>query len=398
MPEKTIRTYILLASLSRSGIAFIASTYAIFLMSRGLDLFEINIVNLVFYATLLLLEVPTGAIADIFGRKLAFVSASILESICMFVYSKSYSFTGFAIAESIGAVGTTLTNGAFQSWLADELKSQNYDKPLVAIFNREQQISTVLAIITSIAGAQLAKIDISSPWSAGSCLQLITAILAIILVHETRTAENKLASIKVVVRKLRQVVPTIHNGICKSLKNESVRFILLMETALFLSIQAPNMQWQPYFSQYLSSTSYLGYIHAGLSISVVIGSLLNRRLIKIAGDEKKAIAIAQLVVAFGIIMAVSKNNFQFSLLFFYVHEVGRGMLRPLRDAYLNNNIDSDTRATVLSVANISHHLGGMTGLFFSGLLAQQGLIPRAWIISGTVLIIATLAIMATTKK
>jgi len=88
----------------------------------------------------------------------------------------------------------------------------------------------------------------------------------------------------------------------------------------------------------------------------------------------------------------------FSLLFFYIHEVGRGMLRPLRDAYLNNNIDSDAKATILSITNVSHHLGGMTGLFLSGVLAQQGLIPRAWIFSGTTLAIATVVIVATSKK
>ena len=111
--KKTIRNYLLLKSISVFGVALISATYVVFLTSKGLDLLQINLVNFFFFTTLLIFEIPTGAFADVFGRKLSFVVSCVLFSSGMFVYAFAQSFWGFVLAEVISAAGATFASGAF---------------------------------------------------------------------------------------------------------------------------------------------------------------------------------------------------------------------------------------------------------------------------------------------
>jgi len=116
--QETVRRYLALSVLYRSGLAFTNAMYVTFLISKGLNLWEVNLVNLVFFSVMFLAEIPTGAIADIYGRRLSFMLACLLEAIGMFVYAFSDTFVGFAIAEALIALGATCASGAFQAWLA----------------------------------------------------------------------------------------------------------------------------------------------------------------------------------------------------------------------------------------------------------------------------------------
>jgi len=77
------------------------------LLSRGLNLFQINLVNVAFYTTLFVFGIPTGAFADIFGRKTSVVLAGIFNALGTLVYYLATGFLGFAAAEILLAIGST---------------------------------------------------------------------------------------------------------------------------------------------------------------------------------------------------------------------------------------------------------------------------------------------------
>lgn len=167
MSKNTIRLYLFLTLVKRMGISFISATYVMFLISRGLNLFEVNLVNFVFFTTLFFCEIPTGAVADVFGRKASFVVSCFLLSTSMFLYSAMGSFWGFAFAEFVAAMGFTFSTGAFQAWVVDKLQNENYKGSLGSVFVKEQQITHVAGIIGALLGAFLADKNIVFPWIAG---------------------------------------------------------------------------------------------------------------------------------------------------------------------------------------------------------------------------------------
>ena len=106
MGQQTIRIYLILNGLQSLGIAFFSATYSLFLLAQGLNLFEMNLVNGAFMATLLIAEVPTGAVADTWGRKVSYVASTLLLATSMFAYANAHSFWTCVFAEVIGAIGT----------------------------------------------------------------------------------------------------------------------------------------------------------------------------------------------------------------------------------------------------------------------------------------------------
>ena len=91
-------------------------------------------------------------------------------------------------------------------------------------------------------------------------------------------------------------------------------------------------------------------------------------------------------------MRASLNSIQgrlTAIALFFIHQLPRGMVSPIKDAYLNSNIDSKERATILSFESIAHHFGGAIGLLLSGLLARSAGIPFTWLVFGLFLVIGT---------
>ena len=63
------------------------------------------------------------------------------------------------------------------------------------------------------------------------------------------------------------------------------------------------------------------------------------------------------------------------------------MYVPLMSGYLNDRIESSTRATVVSAVSVTKYLGAAVGLAVTGYIAQEWSISAAWIVSGLVVLV-----------
>ncbi|MDO8470795.1 MAG: MFS transporter [bacterium] len=394
MPNHTIRLYLALTLIRGLGVSFVSATYVTFLLSKHLNLFEINLVNFVYFTTLFLFEIPTGVIADTFGRKISFVLSCLVISLGMFMYGASDSFLGFVMAEATIAIGATFASGAFQAWLVDRLKSQGYADSLGPVFAKEQFVVQGSAVFGAIAGAFLADQNATLPWIAGGIIVLLSGVLAIFFMEEDRKILQG-PSLKNRVFAMRSTLTTSFHYVRK---DEALRFIMLMGIVQYFAVQAPNMQWQPFFIQFLGNKTSLGLLFGGIAVSIMLGSLLSTSFLRRIQDERKALGITQLVIALGIMGSIVMNVFPIALGIFLFHEIARGMFRPLKDMYLNEAIPSNERATILSVESTFQYVGAMAGLLVSGFLAERFSMQTAWIFSGAVLAVVTLWLLRSKKN
>ncbi len=179
-----IGTYYFLTILRTCGITACTAVYASFLLSKGLNLFEINLINVAFFVTLFLCEVPTGAFADVFGRKTSVVLSCGVFTLGMLIYAASDGFWGFIVAEILAAIAATLVSGAFDAWLVDSLKHQGSDRPLRPIFARATQIRHGSGLLAALLGAIIADYSIELPWILGACFFALAGIAAALLMKE----------------------------------------------------------------------------------------------------------------------------------------------------------------------------------------------------------------------
>lgn len=393
MKEKVVRQYILFSTLFTVSGSITFATYVTFLQANGLTLLQVNLVNTVFFVTLFASEIPTGAFADIFGRKRSFVLACTFWGIGHLIYGLTHTFWTFLVAEMISALGFTFMSGAFKAWLVDSLIHRGYQGSNLKVFSRTQFYSQVFGAVSGIIGSHLAAHSLQLPWFAGALIAGILALMAQITMKEEYFVPKEFSFKKGFWMMKDTAVSSIRYGI----NDKTVRFILVVNFVQIFAVQVINMFWQPFFGNQGVSKVNFGYIMAGGALSVAVGGCIASSLAS-QDKEKKIIMTSQISVGIFIILTAVASGLPLILILFLLHEVGRGFWGPMKDRYLHERIPSSERATIDSFCSISPDIGGAIGLVISGVIAEYGGIPLSWIFSGFVLIVGALLVARNGKE
>ena len=384
--ENTIKIYVLLNAIRVFGVALFAATNIIFLLERGLNLYEVNLVAFAAIIVTLCFEIPTGAIADVYGRKISFVYSCFIVSFGLILYTTSSSLFIFAIASSIVAIGYTLESGAFTAWLVDSLEYHSCSASLQNVLIKDMQVRAVTGILGIICGAFIADINIAIPWILASIITAITGILAIFLMKEKYFKQQTLSFSK----NISKVKWTIKASIHCIKKSNVVKFLFLLGIIQAFSVQSSANHWQPYFSQLFESDITLGYLRSGMLIATIFGATLSSHMFKKKTNKNKILILLQIIIGLGIFLSGSIVYLPIIIIVFLLISFTAGMFEIIRTVYINENIPSQERATILSFMSMAYSLGAGAGLIFSGYIAEQSSISFTWIITGLILIFFTL--------
>lgn len=381
MIRSTIRTYILLTVLVQLGGAFLGATYVVFLLGRGLDLLQANLVNAAFFLAMTLCEIPTGAIADVLGRRASFLSACGLLTLSSFIYAVSETATGFIVAEVVSAIGWTCRSGAFQAWLVDQLTHHDYRGPLTPLFARSALFERGALMLGALAGPFLYRAAPQLPWIASGCTFALAGIVAAVVMREDYFART-IRSWREVVRRVRDIT---RNSVSFGLKSEPVRFVLLLVAGHGLAVMVPNMLWQPYFGAQLPSPLWLGPLFGAMMLAGSIGTVLSPLALRRIRCERRLLIWAEVGTGLAIAATVLAGSLALAVVAFLLHEAVRGTLGPVSDGFLNAHTPSEMRATVLSCQSIAFDAAGTVGLLASGLIVQAGSMQLNWVAAGILL-------------
>lgn len=392
LANKTIRLFLALTFVRQLGFTFTSATYVTFLLSHDLSLFEVNLVNFCFFTTMFLTEIPTGAIADVYGRRVSYLLACLLTGLGMTLYGFSSSLWWFIAAEIIVGIGVTFETGAFRAWCVDQVNHHGNAPSTTKLFKAADQVKQVSMILGGLIGAVIAEGNLAFPWFLAAGAIFASGVIAFVWMREDYRANEKKGE---------------RNGIIKTIlasahfarESKAFRFLALMSIVQFVVVQAPNMFWQPFFKNAVPGQSGLGLLFVGMALALMLGAqLAEPLLIRLKRNETRAILISQSVIGAGLIGTAIAITPLLAIPFFLVHEVARGMFNPLKDAYLHDSIPSRERATLDSFLSIVNHIGAMVGLLIMGLLADRTSIAVSWFVSGAILIASVVAFLRTGWK
>src|SRR5580658_5321019 len=171
---------------------FLSTSYlfipVLYLQSRGLSFTQIGLLSTVYCVTVMVFEVPTGALADHFGRRLAMTMGSLLMAAGCLVDYAGRSFPVFALGDGLLALGMTLASGADSAYLFDLLRDhrrEHHYRRLEGSASAAKLVGTSLALML---GGWVARRDIALTYllSAGVCL--LSAVIAAFLQERPVTA------------------------------------------------------------------------------------------------------------------------------------------------------------------------------------------------------------------
>ena len=139
------RTYLVLMLGNTLAASFIWGINTLFLLDAGLSNFEAFAANAFFTAGMVLFEVPTGVVADTWGRRTSYLLGTLTLAGSTLLYYLLWVTEGplwqWAIVSILLGLGFTFFSGAVEAWLVDALHYAGYDGALEPVLGRGQMVA-----------------------------------------------------------------------------------------------------------------------------------------------------------------------------------------------------------------------------------------------------------------
>src|SRR5262245_31639157 len=141
--------------------SFIWGINTLFLLDAGLSNLEAFAANAFFTAGMVVFEVPTGVVADTWGRRISYLLGTVTLAGATFLYWLLWvteaPFWSWAVVSMLIGLGFTFFSGAVEAWLVDALHDAGHDGGLEVVLGRGQMISGAAMLGGSVAGGVIAQ-------------------------------------------------------------------------------------------------------------------------------------------------------------------------------------------------------------------------------------------------
>lgn len=394
------RIYLTLTLGNTLAASFIWGINTLFLLDAGLSNLEAFAANAFFTAGMVLFEVPTGVIADGWGRRASFLLGTVTLAGSTYLYyllwQLSAPFWSWAVVSVLLGLGFTFFSGAVEAWLVDALHFSGYDGELETVFGRGQMVSGFAMLVGSAAGGVIAQVtDLGVPFLVRAGVLVAMFIVAFLLMRDVGfTPERSPHPLKATRAVL---TASIDNG----LKNPPVRFVML--AAPFSTGVAFYVFYalQPYLLELFGDPR--AYSIAGLAAAIVAGAQILGGWLAPAVRRRVRRRTTVLIVSSGmgalILVALGITRvFWVALLLLVLWALVSAAGTPVRQAYLNDMIASKQRATVLSFDSLMGSSGGIVVQPLMGRAADVYGYPLSLAISGVIELFAVPFLLASRRR
>lgn len=346
-----------------------------------LSLTQVLILNSWFMFWCFALEVPTGTVADYFGRKWSLALGAVVGGLACLLYASQMTFLNFLIGEILFAVAYTLHSGADEAMAYDTLKSLGEEDQAKGLFSEMESFKLGGVIVGTLTGGFIAaKYGLSAPMICYVLPAAITLILSLTL-HEPKDGgrEQKLGYTEL-----------IREGFAY-FKNNTVLLLLTIEVTLTHAL-AWGLIWlfQPLLELAGVQIQYFGVVHAFACGAQILFFRFAPNLEEMFGSKRTFLLFCSLITGLAFIdLAFLDNKYLVALAIV----VGFAFSLPrvvLFSAYMNKYIPSDKRATVLSISSMIRTLSIVIINPIIGKLADWNL-HHTMMILGVLIIAATVA-------
>lgn len=379
------KAYVLFTAFWGAGMSVTATTYVPGLLERGFTLAQVAAVNVFFWVTISLMELPTGLLADGKSRAWSVRIGALCCALGAGCYATADSFWTAAMSESIIGVGFAFLSGAQQAWLADALAKRGESDGLRRAYGTAAAVRSVTAIVAGTAGALVGTVDLRLGWVLGAGCHFAAAVVAFRCMNgvdgepEQRMTERQAFAASLVATR----------------RSPGLLWALALAAAFGLVLPF-NHYWTPFFRERTGQAA-LGVVYALFHLAIAAGGMAVRRGGFLAGADRRGVAFALLATGVGLAVAGVLPGIVLPLIAVFVHEFGRGMYEPLMDAYVQKRVESGYRATYASFQSLVARAGyglilGVIVLALQDSPATGAVIGATWLAAG--LLLAAIAAFA----
>lgn len=333
--------------------------------SIGLSATKIGILMAVWPLMSLLFEIPTGAIADLYGRKFSTLLGIFLVGILIMGIFFTTNYWMLLIIMMLLGISETFSSGAEDAWIIDLLKHKKL-KISHQFFSKMIGVSRLGLFVSGFLGVFfVATFGLKSIWLISGISYLVYFFILIFV--EEHKIKHKVS--------LEKPFKEIYNQTKKSSKytyNHPVLFYLFL-IAFFGAMGAG-------FAGFISITPFLvnlnfpeyafGYLFSFMALAGIFSPLLSNLFIKKTTEKNLLIFSSFITLLLGFLILFA-NNLIFALSIIFVSMMAWDFKFPIRESYFHKFMPSKMRATIGSSRAMILSLAGIISLPLAGILVDQ---------------------------
>src|SRR6266498_2563293 len=355
-PRNVQKVYLTLMLFSTLAASFIWGINTLFLLDAGLSATAAFAANACFTAGMVLFEVPTGVVADTWGRRTSYLlgaSTLAVSTVLYWVAWRAHApFWAWAVTSGLLGLGFTFFSGATEAWLVDALRHTGFQGSLEPVFAKAQVVTLVVAYLHM------------KDWG-----------------FAPKPSGRPLGEMRQVLR------DSLRHG----LGNPPVRWMMLSSVFVNGVVIYAAYAIQPYLLDLYGDQRAYGV--AGLAAAIfaaaqIAGGTMAPRIRRLFRRRTSALLAGVLLSAGLLALLGVTRNFWVAIAALLVWGLGFAATMPIRQAYMNGLIPSEQRATVLSFDNLMGSGGGVVVQPALGRAADLWSYPASYLMGAAVQLVA----------
>lgn len=360
-----------------------SSIWVLYLAYCGLNLAQIGLVEGVYHATSIVFEIPSGAVADLLGRKKSMLLSRVCIAVSCIIMLFARDFWFFALGFAVQALGNNLNSGSEEALVYDSMKYAGQEEQYMRVCGRLNVIIEVLQGIATVAGGILA--EFSYFWCYSTCLVIaVLALLPVAMITEVPYAdapnENGRKSMKEIV--------TFHFKTCFQILRADHRIldIIVYYSTVFAAETVLFFYSQQYFYELGYNKIQISMIMLVVGVVSCAGAVMSERIYKKCGTGIAligALAVAAAYLGYGF------RNIVISIVMLVAAGFFNSVLYPVQSELLNSRIPSGQRATLISVNSMFFSVSMILLFPLAGALADKWGLTVVFAATGAVLAVFT---------
>ncbi|HEX7017294.1 MAG TPA: MFS transporter [Patescibacteria group bacterium] len=357
----TSKVYLLLTLCNTLAASLIWGINTLFLLDAGLSNLEAFSANAFFTLGQVIFEIPTGIVADTVGRRASYLlgtcTLAVSTLLYFFAWQMQLPFWSWAVTSILLGLGFTFFSGATEAWLVDSLAFTKNKSSLEEVMAKGQMVGGGAMLVGSVLGGVIAQhTNLGVPYILRAIILIINFAVAFFLMKDLGFTPKKSQ------RWLADVKDTFATSLKYGWGNPSVRWVML--AAPFTSGVGFYVFYamQPHLLNLYGNSEAYGI--AGLAAAIIAGAQILggmavpyvRKLL----PNRLSVLLANGVLGVILLLTLSVvSHFWLAIGLFILWGLLFAAVLPVRQAYLNNLIPSQQRATVLSFDSLVGSSGGI---------------------------------------
>lgn len=310
-------------------------------VERGLSLTQITVLDAPFWLMVVLSEVPTGALADRWGRKYSLMLGAWCFAVGIFMFGVATSYPVLVLSYLLWSLSMTLISGADTAFVYDSLAALGREGEFRRVLGRAQALTTFGFLLGALAGAPLGEAtNLAVPIVVSAGVAAVAALIVVTFREPPRSDHSK-------------HLPYLH--IMRDAAKYTFRHRGLRATVLLRALLLSTDLWavifiQPFLASHDVPVSRYGVLGAAIRVLSIGGALIAYRLARRLGERGLVYALACGFVGSMFVLAAVPSVLAFAA--FAVIGFCRAVAGPTFSDYLNRNSPQHLRATVVSFAQV----------------------------------------------